>query len=395
MTESNTNAIDAKKKETKGDPGDFSSNILKFLTSVLSLIVLVIIYFSLSGLVLYGCKLGQANILPTNIHCYPYTNEKPSFPNNDNGIPINIFTTFTDPPLSMKINFPYNKYNSSNTVLDLLRGYKEEPKSHFILNYFISILDSLFCFNYSSFNFILNSLNKLPEVLLILFGPILFAVAALFLFLFDHLYLIYLWFANMTWFFKKNTNNSSDPNSKPSWKHVGLIDSFDYASALFFVFVFIMLLGVLLLGLPVLPFITICLAIFSGLNYSGVMNGKSAYCLTVIRDLFKTYKITIMVIFSIFVITSAFANLGTISGVFSILTLAMIYWGIITIEMFKGNKDMGLSAVSSYEQAKKVCNFKDTSVKHGTLYNWIIGQEGGGGHIKQTLKKLGKELKGL
>jgi hypothetical protein len=198
----------------------------------------------------------------------------------------------------------------------------------------------------------------------------------------------------MEWFFKKNTTTSADPETKATWKYVGLIDSFAYLSAIFFMFLFIMLFGVLLLGLPVLPFITICLVIFSGLNYSGVMNNKPALCFTVIKDLFKTYKITIMTIFSIFVITSAFANLGTISGVFSIITLILIYWGIISIDLFKENKDMGLSALSSYDQAKKICNFKDNKAKHGTLYNWIIGQEGGG-NIKQTLKKIGKDLKGL
>jgi hypothetical protein len=177
-------------------------------------------------------------------------------------------------------------------VLDLLRSYKEEPTSHFLLNYFITILDSLFCFNYSSFNFILNSLNKLPEILVILFGPILFLLATILLFLVDHIYLIYLWFASMEWFFKKNTNTNLTPGQKPTWKYVGMIEPANYLSAIFFVFLFVMLFWVLLLGLPILPFITIYLSIFSGLNYSGLMNGKTATCLTIIKELFKTYKIT-------------------------------------------------------------------------------------------------------
>jgi hypothetical protein len=202
-------------------------------------------------------------------------------------------------------------------------------------------------------------LNKLPEILVILFGPILFLLATIFLFLVDHIYLIYLWFASMEWFFKKNTNTNLTPGQKPTWKYVGMIEPADYLSAIFFVFLFVMLFWVLLLGLPFLPFITICLSIFSGLNYSSVMNGKTATCLTIIKELFKTYKITIMSIFSILVVTSAFANLGTIPGVFSIITIILIYWGIISIDLFKGNKDSNLSTLTSYDQATKICNFKD------------------------------------
>jgi hypothetical protein len=390
MTETNTDAIDEKKKNIQNISSDFSSNIIKFLTTVLSLIVLVIIYFSLSGLVLYGCKLGQSNISPTNMNCYPYTSETLTFPNNNEGIPINIFTTFTDPPLSMKINFPYNKQNSSNTLLDLLRSYKEEPSSHFLMNYFITILDSLFCFNYSSFNYILNGLNKLPETLIILFGPVVFLFAAIFIFLVDHIYFIYLWFASMGWFFKKNMQKDLSPGQKPSWKYVGLIETFEYLAAFFFVFLFIMLFGFVLLGLPFLPFVTVSLTILSLFGYSGIMNGKTVTSLSIIKELFKNYKLTIMTIFSIFVITSAFTNLGTVPGIFSIITLILIYFGIISIDLFKENKNENLTALTSYDQANKICNFKMNKETHGNLYKWLIGQKAGG--IAKELKKIGKHL---
>ena len=39
--------------------------------------LIIVIYFFLGGLVLYGCKIGQSNILPTDENCYPYTNLKP------------------------------------------------------------------------------------------------------------------------------------------------------------------------------------------------------------------------------------------------------------------------------------------------------------------------------
>jgi hypothetical protein len=382
-----TNTIDEKKEESTNTSGGLTKNIGNFLKSVFSVIILIVIYFMLGGLVLYGCKIGQSNILPTEANCYPYTNTKLNIDN----IPINIFTTFTDPQLSMKINFPYNKANSSNMILDMFRNYKEEPNSNFLANYFISIIESLLQFNYSSFNFILNTLNNLPEVVIVLLGPILFSIAMSFIFLFDHLYLIYLWFANMGWFFKQNTNN--DVNQKPIWNDVNIIQPIDYAFAVGLVVLFFILFWVLLIGLPVLPFITICLSIFTGLSYTGVMNNKTTTCLTVIKDLFKYYKVTIMSIFSFFVIISAFSNLGTIPGVFSILVLILIYWGIISIDVFKETQEQGLTSLVSYDKAKKVCNFtQPTKSKHGLLYNLVFGNQKGGNNITKELRRLTSQM---
>jgi len=390
MSETDTSAIDEKKDETTTTSGDLFTNTKKFLLSVLSLIILFVIYFMMGGLVLYGCKVGQANILPTDENCYPYTKTKPTIDN----IPINIFTTFTDPQLSMKINFPYTKFNSANMILDLFRNYKEDPKSNFLANYFISIIESMLKFNYSSMNFILNTMNGFPEVLVVLLGPILFSIVASIIFLFDHFYLIYLWFANMGWFFKKNTNTSQ--NHKPVWDEVTLIQPIDYACAIGLVVLFVILFFVLLAALPVLPFVTMCLALFTGLNYAGVMNEQSANALTIVKDLFKYYKITIMSIFSFFIILSAFANLGTIPGIFSILTLVLIYWGYISIDVFKETSEAGLTKLSSYDQAKKVCSYiEPTKEDHGMLYNLVFGSQSGGGNITKELKKLSKKLAGV
>lgn len=388
MSDSNsTSTIDEKKEETTTTSNGLTTNIGKFLKSVFSIIIIIVIYFFLGGLVLYGCKIGQANILPTNEKCYPYTNLKPDIEN----IPINIFTTFSEPQMSMKINFPYNKFNSSNIILDLFRNYKEEPKSNFMANYFISIIESLLQFNYSSMNFILNIMNGLPEVVIVLIGPILIGIASSLIFLFDNLYLIYLWFANMGWFFKHNSN--TDLNHKPVWDDVTIVDMIDYGCAIGLVFLFFILFWVVLISLPVLPFITMCLTIFTGVNYIGVINGKSANSLTIIKDIFKYYKVTIMSIFSFFVIISAFANLGTIPGIFSIITLGLIYTGIISIDLFKGSSEEGLTKLSSYEQAKKVCNFTTPKKEqHGLLYNLVFGNQSGGKNLTKELKKIGKNL---
>ena len=135
-TTSDTSAIDNKKQEeeSSSNSATFASNIVSFITSVISIFIVILLYFSGSGLILFVCKLAQSDVLPTEENCYPYTDSKP----NIQSIQTNVFTTFTDPEMSMKMEFPYD-LNLSNKVLDMFREYKNKPNSNFLANYFILI----------------------------------------------------------------------------------------------------------------------------------------------------------------------------------------------------------------------------------------------------------------
>uniref|UniRef100_A0A6C0ERG8 Uncharacterized protein n=1 Tax=viral metagenome TaxID=1070528 RepID=A0A6C0ERG8_9ZZZZ len=383
---SDTSTID----EKKGTSGDTNSSIAtkttNFFTTILMFILLIVIHFSIGGIVLYGCKLGQSNILPTNEKCFPYTDTKPEIQN----ILTNLFTTSSDPEMSLKLNFPYDKDNSKNMILDILRNYKNEPESNFLANYFIAIMESLISFNYASLNFILNFMNELPEIIIILFGPLVLALFSTIIFLFDHLYVMYLWFANMGWFFKQNINTNH--NHKPIWEPVTILQPIDYWIAIWLVILFCILFFVVLAALPVLPFITMSWCIMSSIFYRGTMNKKDVTVLTIVQELFKNYKVIIMSFISFFVILSAFSNLGGIPGMFSIFVLILIIFNIIPIGVFKESIPENLSVVVSNKQADKICNIKDSSsVKHGLLYNLIFPQSGGKSLVKE-LKNLGKKL---
>lgn len=386
---SDTSAIDEKNEDTNStSSGGLASNLQKFITSVITIILVIVVYFSYSGLILFGCKLGQSNILPTEEKCYPYSDTKPSIKQ----VQTNIFTTFTDPQMSVKMSFPYNEYNSANKVLDLFRNYKEEPDSNFLANYFISIVETLIADNYAAINYVSNMMNGLPEIVILLFGPFIVSFISAIIFLFDHLYVMYLWFANMGWFFKKNVN--TNVNQKPVWEDVTIINPIDYWCAILLVILFCILFWVLLATLPVLPFLTMTWCLFTCIAYEAEMGGKSITSLTIIKDLFKYYKVTFMSIFSFFVIVTAFGSLGTIPGVFSIITLILIYFGIITIDLFKPNSEDGLTSLTSYKQAIKTCNPLGKNVakeNHGLLYDLIFGQNGGG-NISKELKNIGKNL---
>jgi hypothetical protein len=383
---SDTAAIDEKKEETtSSNSGSYYSNIGGFLYTVIVLFIVITIYYSSSGLLLYACKLGQSNILPTDIHCFPYTDSKPDI----QPIQTNIFTTFTDPPLSMKMKFPYDEHNAANKLLDMFREYKNEPRSNFLANYFISIMESVVQFNYSSFNTILNMLNGVPEILIILFGPIIVGILSTIIFLLDHIYLIYLWFANMGWFFKTNANDSG--TGKPQWEDVTFVSPFYYWCAVWLVILFIILFFFSLPLLSIIATLSMMWCTFSCITYTAEMNGKGITAAAIIQDIFKYYKVPIMGLFSFLVIVSAFTNLGTYPGVFSILTLALIYYGVISIDIFNPINKEQLSLAVSYKQAKKTCSYKEpTKEKHGLLYNMLFGQSGG--NLTKELKNIGKKM---
>ena len=381
---SDTSAIDEKKEESKTIKNDYVTNMKHFVSSVIMIFIIFIIYFSYSSLILYGCKLAQSNILPTQSNCYPYTEEKP----NIKPIDTNIFTTFFEPQMSMKMNFPYDEFNSSNKLLDMLREYRNESKSHFLANYFISIIESLVLFNYSAFNSILNALNGIPEILMILFGPIIFGFASAIVLLCDNIYLIYLWFANMGWFFKSNTNNSA--SGGPNWTDTTWLGTpINFWIAVWLVIIFAV--G-FLFTMPVFFFLSLLLmlwTIFSSITYKAEMNDKKITAGTIIQDVFKYYKVPIMTIISLFVIILAFSKLGTVPGIFSIITLCLIYFGIITIDTFNPINNDNMSPVVSFDQAKKTCSFKPqvTNGKTGFLYNLFKG-----GNISKEIKNAGKVL---
>jgi len=385
---SDTKTIDEKKNNNNNNISirDKASEFAKFIITIIILILMVLFYFSLSGFVLYGCKLAQSNILPCDTNCFPYTDTKPDI----DSILSNIFITSSNPPLSAKINFPYDKYNSKNMIIDLFRDYKSEPNSHFLVNYFISIIESLIAFNYSCINYIFNSLNASPEIVILLFGPIISSFIGIFLFFVDNFYLIYLWFYKMSWFFKTNRNANTD--KEPLWETITMFSPFNYSMAILLVILFIILFFIFVACLPVLPCITVSWCLLSCILFKSEMNNKDSNVFTIIKDLLKFYKLQIMSIASGFIVLSAFANLGAVEGIVCIISLCLIIWGIVSINIFKSINPELLSELVSNKQASKVCH-KIVKKHRFSIYDFFFSSQKGGKQLTNELKKLGDKLK--
>jgi hypothetical protein len=239
---------------------------------------------------------------------------------------------------------------------------------------------------------ILNLCNYLPETLIILFGPIVITMFSTLILLFDHLYLIYLWFANFYWFFKENVNTQD--NDKPDWESVTILEPINFWIGIGFVIgFFILFFFAFPVLFPFLSFFTMTWCFFSSFAYKGVLNPglsnqKTVGCMNIVKDVFKYYKVLVMSIFSFFVIQQSFTSFGTIPGLFCLLILVLIIFGIFSIDMFKSKAELNLTALVSTEQAKKKCALKTEKPKG--IFSFFL--QDGGKKILKELKHAGDRL---
>jgi len=385
-TNNDTSAIDEKKEEdTSTSSTNFISNIGGFITSLIASIILLLLYFSSSGLILFVCKLAQTNILPTEGVCAPYTNNQP----NIEKIQTNIFTTFTEPEMSMKLEIPNDAKNSKYRIIDMMKDYREKSNSNFLANYMISIIESLMQFDYSFINTTMNFLNGLPEAVIISLGPIITAFLFTVGVLLNGLYFIYLWFANMFWFFKTNTNVSGE--GKPVWEDVTLTSPVDWSLGVGLIILFLVLF---LFGFPLLscvPFAVLSYCAFSCLFYKGILNGKNISSFLIIKEVLKYYKVMVVSLISFFIILLAFSKLGTVPGIFAIITVLFIYFGLISLNIFTPIPETNLSLSVSYDQARKTCVTKNVTTKENNdFFSSLFSQKGG--NIVKELKKINRNL---
>lgn len=383
-----TSAIDEKKDEDTEFEDNFGKDIGKFLISLLAIVAILCLNFSMGGCVLYGSKIGQANVLPTDENCMPYESNGTQ---STKEIQINIFeTTIKGQTLSQKISFPSEK-NNKFTILDMLREYKQKSNSNSLINYFISIIEGLFVFNFSSLNTFFNLLNQIPESLIIIFGPTILMFYTSILIFVDFFYVIYLWFYQMSWFFLVNTNTGD--TGKPKWQST-LAPAKLFTGCLL-VFLFSILFWVGLLVIPFIPFIApivMLICIFTIFSFKGVMNNNVVSVSAIIAGIFKYNKIIVASIITFFVILCAFANLGGLAGGISILVVCLIYFGIISIDIFNPINEENLSKLVSYDQVKKTCKVSKV-FEMKSFINSFMPWSGGGKKLTREIKKIGTKLK--
>ena len=88
----------------------------------------------------------------------------------------------------------------------------------------------------------------------------------------------------------------------------------------------------------------------------------------------------------------AFANLGGLAGGLSILVVCLIYFGILSIDIFNPINEENLSKIVSYDQATKTCKVSKVFEMKNFLSS-MMPWSGGGKKLTHEIKKLGTKLK--
>lgn len=396
----NENSVNEKKPVSKNK--DTIETTLSFFKSILYKLITLFIVLFVGISILYGCKVSQSNILPTDNKCFPYESNNISIEKK----PINMnVTTIDGINYSQKIYFPYDETNKKNVILDYLRKIKETPKVSSTFVYFVEVIMSMFYINYSLTNGFYHTLNSyLPETIIMFLSPFLM-IFSLFLFSFLNIfYFIYSWFSNMSWLFKENTNNTND--GKATWRSVNLFEPFNYFFAWFLVFVFSFLI-IFSFGFifPVLSIFSLFYCLLSPLGISGFTKINNVFqkisLFQFFKSILKDKKKWIMIFISILIITTSFSYFDSILSLLLMFIFVLFWFNIIPNNLYVNKIPENLSKVTSYNLAEKKCSQPKSPVSFNLLDifksppSQSKQQHGGSNHnddIIHSLKKLSKQF---
>ena len=370
-------------------------------------ILVLFIILILGIFILFGCKVSQANVLPTDIHCFPYTQNVPSIQE----IPINMnVTNLNGETFSQKIYFPY-KYNSTFSLLDYLRNIKENTDGFNITAYFVELIMKFIQFNYSLTTGFYNTLNSyLPESVILFLSPFLLIFVSIFFVFFNFFYFIYNWFSTMSVFFQEKINKSNDGKTNT---YISFLDPFRFGRAYFLVFIFSLLLMfgfifIFPIFYPVLFIVSFFYALFSPFGMRGFTKINNTLqeitFFQFMKNILKDKKQIIMIIISILTI---FNSINFFNGMISVLffVIFLLFWfGMIPNNLYVNEVPPNLSKLSSYHLANKKCDIPKKMFSYGfwDLFKpqknqqSNLNQNGGtkidDGGLLQSLQKLSKKF---
>jgi hypothetical protein len=386
---SDTEEIDKKKEEETTDDTETSSSKLgSFLKTIGGMVLFLVIYSSIGGLILFSCKVAQSNVLPTDENCAPYTNQAPEFKNKSSD--MNIFkSAFFDPEFSEKISIKYTADNSRSQLLDMLRAYKEKSNSNNVGNYMISFIEKLVAFMFNVINMILGMVNQIPEPVIILGGPFASMFVVPFVALIGVIYSIMLWFTEMKWLFKQNSNETGDGG--PVWVDASGVKELCIAWFLVIVFFWIFVFLLVFQGFSGIVGLVIIFINFFILTTKGTMNNKNVGPLNIVKDVFRYYKVIITVIITLSVVLNAFGILGTVPGLFSIATVALIYFGIVGINLYEPINPQNVSAIVTDEQFVKLCAIPKKAPAKKGFWSSLLSGGANAKKLVREIKKIGRK----
>ena len=139
----------------------------------------------------------------------------------------------------------------------------------------------------------------------------------------------------------------------------------------------------------VIPFAVLSYCMLSSILYAGLLNGKNVTSLSIIIELFRYYKLTIISLIIFSIIPLAFLKLGIIPGIVLAIIFIICYCQVKDFEIFKPTPETNLSGSVGNEQAKRTCTEPSFITK---AFNAVGLFTQKGGNITKELKNISKDL---
>ena len=334
------NIEELEKLKNKTNVVSEKSNTGSFIKQTLISIRKIGVYFILGGLVLYVCKLNKLVVLPTDIDKEPFTMPVGGFMDQisktmssaknakDKGfIPDQKTSELVSSIFDNIQSISFNVENKPYTILKSFAEYKQSPKSNFFVNFIIAQLESLLSTNYSMFSSLFTFMDEtFNDTMVVLLGPIITIFFSMFVVFIDYFYIIYGWFSNVHWLFKRNTNNTK--SGLPVWEtpifSIYLFFSWNFAVALNILFFFSL---PWLFSFPVFQISLVVFTLISLLSFKGVVNETPVNSINFLyKHFIKNYKRLISIVLTLSVVVNSYNILGASHGVFGLFIVLLIYF---------------------------------------------------------------------
>jgi hypothetical protein len=355
---------------------------------VLNFLLKLIIIFLIGSRVVFACKVAQANILPTDLDCMPYTpatNNDEDSPKYESTTPeANIDVSYVYnadqegyKTYATKIAFEINEFSKKNYLIDKLRTIEYNPKVDPMVKYLCVVLQSLFVFYYGITNSLFNFMNSnLNESFIILLGPYLLKYLSVFIYPVSIVVSIIFCLLNIGWLLKSNKNNDKEYKHKsttePVWRSCDPLSSiYNFCGTIIYLYVGFFLASAL--SLSPIPALISFMCLLSPLfmkakivekdNETGEkkdMKDNPIYGFrSSINGLIESKMDVFMFIFCIFTTYATYTNSTDVKAPIFV-GLASI-WFLYRMIKHKEPPAMSTPDLASYERNEKVCPEKKLS----------------------------------
>ena len=359
MAKGSSSEIEKKKKQIASSMGTTTPmNPMGYATTLFRQLFTFGIMIVIGTTMVYSGKVAQANILPTNINCFPYTNLTPTIEKID--VDINIVKVKQDEVYSTKLQFDQAKNMKimEEGFLGFLKRMTENKDSgHFYL-YICSLIQGVISNNLYMNTVYYNLLNSTCSESVILFLLPYFNIFWFMItFVINFFYIIYSWFKHLHLFYSKKTV----VNDKTVWQPGDSMWSFSNVFKSLFMF-FIAFIVFISFGIGmIIPFMTFTTAVYSILmpmfmEANVKDKGKPYTFSSALLGVFK-YKINIiMYIITYYIISNTYSNFGsTATGISFIAFIILLFFTSIYKSYKPVAKDTATFGWGNYKQANKEC----------------------------------------